>query len=235
MKLTEVYTSIQGEGPNTGMTTTFIRFGGCNFRCPGWGTGTLPDGTVVEGCDTIFAVYPAWRHHWKTVTPEEVMTLVPKKVHNVCLTGGEPLIQKEIDHLVDLLVGADNHHIDLFTNGSIRLPWWAKEDFVTVVMDWKLPGSGERYETDFAPAVEDLRPKDVIKFTIKDHLDFGYAWGLVNRFRLSTLGPTIYFSPVWGKMNATELASLVQAANIPQSRFQVQLHKYLWDPNERER
>ena len=119
MKLCEIYESIQGEGPNTGEPTTFVRFGGCNLRCPGWGEGVLPDGTVVPGCDTVFAVYPEWRSTWLKKAPQEVADQVSDYPQRVCITGGEPLIQapKQMEELITILRGR-HHTIDLFTNGS---------------------------------------------------------------------------------------------------------------------
>ena len=114
MKVNEIYTSIQGEGPNTGIPTTFVRFGGCNLRCPGWGTylvsedghdivriGTevgLPvdkyvgEGTILRGCDTIHAVYPQFRKQWTEMTCLEIAEQCQETAF-VTFTGGEPLIQ----------------------------------------------------------------------------------------------------------------------------------------------
>ncbi|MHA2264890.1 MAG: 7-carboxy-7-deazaguanine synthase QueE, partial [Candidatus Thorarchaeota archaeon] len=97
MKLSEVYTSVQGEGPRVGVPTTFVRFGGCNLRCPGWGSGSLPDGTSVRGCDTIFAVYPEYRSQWESVSVRQLLERIPPEITNVCITGGEPLIQPTKD------------------------------------------------------------------------------------------------------------------------------------------
>ncbi len=65
LKISEIFCTIQGEGPNVGKPTTFIRCGGCNLRCPGWGSTTLPSGEVVGSCDTPYAVFPEYRDQWE--------------------------------------------------------------------------------------------------------------------------------------------------------------------------
>lgn len=235
MNVCEVYTSVQGEGPNTGKPITFVRFGGCNLRCPGWGTGHLPDGTEVPGCDTVFAVYPEWRDTWDSRTPLEVRSLVPDSPRMVCLTGGEPLIQRSKD-MVDLvqLLLQDSFTIDLFTNGSQLLPSWTALNKVTVIMDWKLPGSGEG-GTFNVENLERLYPKDAIKFVVKNRVDFDVAlehiaWAKVEKF----LDAQVWFGPVWNEMDPSELAVWVQE-EYPNGRMNLQTHKYIWHPDERKR
>jgi len=238
MRLSEVYTSVQGEGPNTGEPTTFVRFGGCNLRCPGWGTGTLPDGTVVKGCDTVFAVYPEWRGSWETVTPEGLLDRIPEQPRRVCITGGEPLTQRTSDlntFAEDLLVRG--HHIDLFTNGTIFLkPFlWAHRDLATTtVMDYKLPGSGERDAFHWGN-LKYLSDKDVIKFVIKDEVDLAVAKETMEQMQemKPQWGPQFWFGSVWGSDTA-ELVESINRMNLP-VRLNLQTHKYVWAPNARRR
>lgn len=233
MRLSEVYTSVQGEGPNTGDPTTFVRFGGCNLRCPGWGVGKLPDGTEVPGCDTVFAVYPEWRKTWAKLTPQEVFAKTPPKPSRICITGGEPLMQPkdEMEHYVDLLIRA-GHVIDLFTNGTRPLPVWGTEDAVTVVMDWKMPGSGEYGKFDMNNLAR-LGTKDAIKFVVDGREDFETALECADVVADNSVAQ-IYFGCVWGKLAEGQLAQWV-AAEFPTGKLNVQLHKLMWDPEERER
>jgi len=235
MRLCEVYTSIQGEGPNTGKPITFVRFGGCNLRCPGWGQGELPDGTIVEGCDTVFAVYPEWHSYWSSHTPEEVKLGIPALPKHVCLTGGEPLIQpsKQLQHLVELL-WKDDFKIDLFTNGTQDLGKhpWTQDYGVTVIMDWKLPGSGEGGSFNSYNLVH-LKQKDAIKFVVKDREDFDEALRLINwANEYTSVNAQVWFSPVWGVMDTAALASWVQE-EAPNCRLNIQTHKYIWQPDAR--
>jgi 7-carboxy-7-deazaguanine synthase len=232
VRLSEVYTSVQGEGPNTGDPTTFVRFGGCNLRCPGWGFGKLPDGTEVPGCDTVFAVYPEWRKTWEGQTSQEVFAKVPPSPKRICLTGGEPLIQpkKEMENLVDLLIRS-GHVIDIFTNGTQLLPDWARETEVTVCMDWKLPGAGEvEGESFLRENLERVQFKDMIKFVVKDRADFEVALERARQVNTAQ----IWFGPVWRVMDPGILAGWI-ANEFPEGNLNIQTHKYIWDPDERRR
>ena len=230
MKLCEVYTSVQGEGPNTGKPITFVRFGGCNLRCQGWGTGTLPDGTEVRGCDTVFAVYPEWRDTWDSITPGELLDQIPESPRMVCITGGEPLIQpsKDLNQFVDRLL-ISGYGVDLFTNGTRPLAKhpWVTDPHVTVIMDWKLPGSEEGSTFD-VNNLDYLQSKDCIKFVCKNVHDFDIAlahirWAQDN----DRLKAQVWFGPVWDKMDPAQLAELVET-HYPEGRLNIQTHKYVF-------
>ncbi len=237
MRLCEVYTSVQGEGPNTGRPITFVRFGGCNLRCKGWGTGELPDGTIVEGCDTVFSVYPEWAESWDQIDPIDVRTLIPESPKHVCITGGEPLIQrtKEINALAFGLLH-EGFKIDLFTNGTQNLGkyLWTSIDEVTVIMDWKLPGSKEDETFDLGNLAK-LGEKDALKFVCKDTHDFNIAMHHIQwAAKKDLLAAQVWFGPVWNEMRPALLAELVQE-NYPQGHLNIQTHKYIWKPEERRR
>lgn len=234
MKLVEVYTSIQGEGPNAGELTTFVRFGGCNLRCPGWGEGVLPDGTVVPGCDTVFAVYPQWRDHWTAFEPQSLAEQIRIDVSRICITGGEPLIQpaKEMDLFIEALRSRRVHSFDLFTNGSRILPQWALQRDVNVIMDYKLPGSGEF--GSFEPKNFDLLMpgKDYIKFVCATTEDFYKAAELIRSAQFPDVD--YYFGVAWGLMPYDHLMDLMIQEELG-GRVNVQVHKHIWDPEERRR
>lgn len=238
MRVCEVYTSVQGEGPNTGKPITFLRFGGCNLRCPGWGEGTLPDGTVVPGCDTTFAVYPEWYDTWESKGVQDILKTIPETPRHVCLTGGEPLIQrtKDLNDLVFRLLEM-GFKIDLFTNGTQLLGnyVWTALSQVTVVMDWKLPGSGEGSSFNVNNLIQ-LGSKDAIKFVVKDRHDFDIAlkhieWGNGTALLNGVDTPEIWFGPVWDVMDPKTLVEWME--EVPGARLNLQTHKYIWDPNER--
>lgn len=233
MQLSEVYTSVQGEGPNTGRPITFVRFGGCNLRCKGWGTGTLPTGEVVKGCDTIFAVYPEWRGTWDSVTVADVLERIPNSPRRVCITGGEPLIQpsREMSELAQKLLGM-GFKIDLFTNGTRPLDKhpWTGDGNVTVVMDWKLPGSLEG-TTFHMPNLDHLDSKDAIKFVCKNRFDFDCALGHLEAWS-HRIKAQAWFGPVWGELDPVDLAGWLEM-EYPEGRMNIQTHKYIWNPEER--
>lgn len=222
MRLVEVYTSIQGEGPNTGKQIQFVRFGGCNMRCPGW------------PCDTEFAIDPKHKDLWIKLDPLGVASRIAAYPKHVCLTGGEPLIQRqdELRRLVDSLLN-DNYHIDLFTNGSQPLPIWALKRQVTVVMDWKLPGSGEEATnlTTRGLNIECLQAKDAVKFVITDAADLTYAMDIWRTYQDAEC--QWWVGKAWNSdYTNAELVQTILAHELPWN-LNIQMHKHIWDPEER--
>jgi 7-carboxy-7-deazaguanine synthase len=159
LRLTELYSSVQGEGPRTGEVTTFVRFGGCNLRCPGW------------PCDTQHAIDPAIWSKDPLVPPEQLLSDVLKMSgNNVCITGGEPTMQDPAA-LQILGQGLLEHGrtVDVFTNGTMcMLPPWMGLETVCVMLDWKLQGSGDSQKGAEIRLVnaKHLSPKDGLKFVI---------------------------------------------------------------------
>jgi 7-carboxy-7-deazaguanine synthase len=224
MKLVELYTSIQGEGPNVGKPIQFVRFGGCNMRCPGW------------PCDTQHAIDPQYRDTWAKTTPEELSASIPAYPPHVCLTGGEPLIQpeREMSFFVNLLL-KKRFKIDLFTNGSRPFPPWVFSSDVTVVMDWKLPGSGEA-TTGWDMKVanrEALGKKDAVKFVCADEDDLDVAHRLYLDWRAKYGGAGIrhkvYVAAAWGRMTEERIVEFI-TNNQLNWYLNTQVHKYIWDP-----
>ncbi len=233
MKVVEVYESIQGEGPHVGQPTTFVRFGGCNLRCPGWGQGELPDGTEVLGCDTIFAVYPEWRHTWKKMDVVDIAG--PINTTNVTLTGGEPFIQRtsELEDLHSLLF-EEGHTIDIFTNGSRPFPEWVTRKGVTLIVDYKLPGSGEYGAYRQLNTARLNLHKDAIKFVCKDTHDFMVALEDIELHRFD-LYAQVYFGVVWDvEFTAADLAPLI-LEHAPYAKLNIQTHNIIWPALERRR
>jgi 7-carboxy-7-deazaguanine synthase len=185
---------------------------------------------VVDGCDTVFAVYPEWRDTWDSVTPSGVADQISTSPRRICITGGEPLIQpkKQMEEFVEIL--RRRHHLfDLFTNGSRLLPDWALLPQVTIIMDYKLPGSGEYGSFDYSN-LELLTNKDALKFVVKDDRDVEVALGMLDQQRLDC---QIYFGPVWGTDTDWVVSEVFPHA--PKAKLNLQTHKYIWDPDERAR
>jgi 7-carboxy-7-deazaguanine synthase len=218
MKLSEIYTSIQGEGPNTGKLIQFVRFGGCNMRCPGW------------PCDTQFAIDPIYRDEWESVQPHEILQRMPPFPRHVCLTGGEPLIQpsKQLEQFVKGFPQG-SWRFDLFTNGSQGLPGWAFDQDVTVVMDWKLEGSGERttgLDTRKANA-RILWSKDAIKFVVCNEDDLDEAREVTDWAYKMGVRASLWVGAAWGHMEPPELMEYILKYRLPW-KVNVQVHKYIW-------
>ena len=223
MRLSEIYTSVQGEGPNTGHPIQFVRFGGCNMRCPGW------------PCDTVFAIDPKFADTWDSVTAEQVFSRLWMNPHRICITGGEPLTQRssEMDDFVKLCL-TDGFSIDLFTNGSMILPHWVFNARVTVVMDWKLEGSGEG-QTGYPNRVANakvLHRKDAIKFVVVDRQDLHEAARVTRDFAMADVQASLWVGAAWGRITPEEVIDFILEENLPW-RLNVQTHKYIWKPDER--
>lgn len=201
MKLSEIFVTVQGEGPNVGVKTVFVRFGGCNLRCPGWGTAVMPNGEVRGSCDTPYAVWPEFRDQWEDATPASIMLKVNEirgNATHVCITGGEPLTQRsfEMDKLAEMIL-SQNMTIDLFTNGTRRYPEWAHNTRVTVCMDYKMPSSLEN-DTFLEANLSLLETKDMIKLVVdmnneKDRS----ALDVVVTLIANESKAQIYIGPVW--------------------------------------
>jgi 7-carboxy-7-deazaguanine synthase len=220
LRLSELYTSIQGEGPNVGTVSTFIRFAGCNYRCPGW------------PCDSPYAIDPkVYNKESRWVEPEGIMfDLQSEPSMNVTLTGGEPFLQNReaMSDLAHMLLST-GRTIDIFTNGSRPFPAWIQNDKVTVIMDWKLPGSGEAQKDLDVREVNrrNLDPKDVVKFVCKDKVDLQAATEWMHQW-----GPTrhqIYFGAPWQDgIPESDVARYMILNDLHEVKLNVQVHKYIW-------
>lgn len=189
------------------------------MRCPGW------------PCDTQFAILPEWSHTWLATDPGEIMETIASWPKHVCLTGGEPLIQRkaEMEDLGDRLLEM-NYAIDVFTNGSQPFPGWARSGRVTIVMDWKLPGSGEEY-TGIAQRrdnLEHLTATDAVKFVVADKDDLNAA---VSAYRLQDMQSypfEVFVGAAWGKITEQEIVDYILTHRLPW-KLNVQVHKFVWE------
>lgn len=234
MRLSELYASTQGEGPNVGETTVFVRFGGCNLRCPGW------------PCDTAHAVDPVYRKEWSRpgvsdLAEQTASVAMRAGASLITLTGGEPFLQPsaELAEYTETLVTDHGYRFEAFTNGTIQYPDWAL-DRVAMIMDWKLPGSGEDPSN---PArilnVERLANANIrhaVKFVCKDEQDFHVAAVLYNNYLRHYKGNfDVYYGRVWdGEITNARLVELVMTYQLPW-KLNVQMHNYIWPANERGR
>jgi 7-carboxy-7-deazaguanine synthase len=233
LRLSEVYQSVQGEGPRVGSPTVFVRFAGCNLRCPGW------------PCDTPFAIDPAlFRQEWRTVShvdiADEILDVCGDNIRNICFTGGEPMLQseKELELLVNVLIDRGFKTFEAFSNGTIIYPdWWL--DNIYTVMDWKLPGSGEKTDvTERWKNSAELGAGDAVKFTIKDREDYDIAcqvWSDLEEMWQDDPSPTrpvVYYGPVWDAIQPKTLVEWVLSDGFDW-KLNLQIHNMIWDRTER--
>jgi len=204
LRVTEIFYSLQGETRTVGLATVFVRLTGCPLRCGYCDTGYAFQGGEWMEQAAILDRVASWPTRYVTVT------------------GGEPLAQRCCRELLIRLCDA-GYQVSLETSGALDIANIDKR--VVVVMDLKTPASGEseknRYEN-----IDLLKDQDQIKFVIKDRKDYEWAKDAINQYQLDRRCE-ILISPVYGSMDATELAQWMLQDSLP-VRLQVQLHKLLW-------
>lgn len=217
LQVVEKFVSINGEGRRCGQLATFIRFAGCNLNC-GY-------------CDT------AWANDRKVafdpMTAEEVYAYIKDtQVTNVTLTGGEPLLQQDMRELLELLSQDPELYVEIESNGSVLLSKFSDlENPPSFTMDYKLPSSG--MERMMALGNFDLlTEKDTVKFVSGSMADLEKARELINKYKL-TEKTSIFISPVFGEIELESIVDFMKDNQMNGVNMQVQLHKIIWDPNER--
>jgi 7-carboxy-7-deazaguanine synthase len=208
VRVTEIFFSIQGESTQAGKPCVFVRFTGCDLRC-GY-------------CDTAYAF-----HGGKDMSRADILGEVARHpARFVCLTGGEPVLQKELPDLCrELLAGG--YEVSLETHG--QRPLDAIPPGVKKIVDLKTPGSGEEHR-DFRE-LESLRDGDELKVVVCGEADFRWAVGVIDRIGLWGRVPVL-FSPSFGEVAPQDLARWVLASERP-ARLQLQMHKIIWGAEAR--
>lgn len=212
----EKFVSINGEGVRAGELAVFIRFAGCNLKC-GY-------------CDTKWANAvdaPAEKMESKDILDYILST----GVKNVTLTGGEPLLRQEMGELIDTLMSA-GLRVEIETNGSIHLREFADRVYRPVfTMDYKLPSSGmEEYmcSDNFGC----LEKHDTVKFVSGSIEDLERAVEVIESHHL-TERCHVYISPVFGKIEPADIVEFMKEKKLNDVRLQLQLHKFIWDPDKK--
>jgi len=204
LRLTEIFHSLQGEARSVGWPTVFVRLTGCPLRC-GY-------------CDTTYAFKGGDWHEIDDILRE----VASYKARHVCVTGGEPLAQKDCLTLLRKLCD-EGYEVSLETSGSLDVA--EVDPRVVKVMDLKTPSSGEMEKNRYSN-IEHLSKQDQVKFVIANAEDYQWSCDKMREYRLNERCETL-FSPVQGQMPASDLAEWILRDALP-VRFQVQLHKYLW-------
>jgi 7-carboxy-7-deazaguanine synthase len=204
LRITEIFYSLQGEARSVGCPTVFIRLTGCPLRC-GY-------------CDTSYAFQGG---EW--YTPEDILAEARRyNTRHVTVTGGEPLAQKSCLNLLSRLCDA-GYQVSLETSGALDVS--TVDSRVIKVMDIKTPASGES-DKNLDSNLQYLNSRDQVKFVLSDRQDYDWAVALLRQHALADKCEVL-FSPVYGQLEARQLADWVLADQLP-VRFQIQLHKLLW-------
>jgi 7-carboxy-7-deazaguanine synthase len=210
LTINEIFHSIQGESTHSGRPCVFVRLTACDLRCS-W-------------CDTPYAFTEG-----KKMAVDEVLARVDAYgCELVEVTGGEPLLQRDVYPLMEQLL-ASGKTVMVETGGHLSI-----KDVPTSVIrivDVKCPGSGESAKTCWEN-LDLLTSHDEVKFVIQDQHDYEFAKDVVARYRLLDRAAAVLFSPVHNVLSAKDLATWILADRLP-VRLQLQAHKYIWDAHTR--
>lgn len=217
MKVVEKFISVNGEGTHAGELAVFIRFKGCNLRC--------------SYCDTMWANEASCP--CEEMSPKEIASYIQSTgIHNVTLTGGEPLLQKELPKLLKLLKPVNPAlRIEIETNGAVDLSPFCGAHRPVFTMDYKLPSSGcenQMLRKNFSF----LHAEDTVKFVSGTMEDLEKAAEIIREYHL-TERCHVYISPVFGSIEPTEIVNYMMEQKLNHVRLQIQLHKIIWDPDRR--
>ena len=210
MKINEIFSSIQGEGIMQGFPTIFIRTSGCNLRC--------------LYCDTQYAYDEGVDMDLRKILEE----IKNKKIRRICLTGGEPLLQKDCAEFIKTLVTL-GYQVVLETNGSISLIKVPRSQRLSISMDVKCPSSLEHSKMKLENLTR-LGSNDVVKFIIGDLVDMKFAKNIIKRFSLEKK-TNVIMQPVW-KSDPKKIVSFIMDNKLD-VRVGLQIHKFIWPPETR--
>ena len=213
-KLAEHFVSINGEGQLAGALALFLRFAGCNLRC--------------DWCDTSWAngedaPYELVGIPWLVEIANKAIE--EHGVQTVTLTGGE---QKDMVKLIHALIGL-GMRVEIETNGAVPIEPFMREHRPVFTVDYKLPSSGmERYMHTENIAL--LRECDTLKLVCGSRADLDRAAEVIEEYKPQC---PVFLSPVFGRIEPAEMVEFMKAHRLGTVRLQLQLHKFIWDPEKR--
>ncbi len=209
LRVNEIFKSIQGESSYAGIPCVFVRMSGCNLRC--------------SYCDTTYAYDEG---------PAMSLSEIISKINgygcrHVCITGGEPLLQENINKLINLL--KKNHfNVYIETNGSLNIDTLPKG--IVRIVDIKCPDSGMEQEIEWRN-IKRLKHKDEVKFIISSKRDYEWAKGITNKYKITNKA-TVLFGLVYGNLLPKTLAGWILKDGLD-VRIHLQLHKIIWPERSR--
>lgn len=216
MKVSEIFLSIEGEGSRAGLPCVFVRLHGCNLRC-----SYCDSMYAVEGCD-----------YFEMSVDEIVSKVNSFGVGRVTITGGEPLIHKDVLNLIETL--CKSNEVNVETNGAVSISSITSipahsEGKLIVTMDWKSYSSNMSHKM-----IEDnlrlLSSKDVLKFVVGTFEDLQQMFDLLKDNELLC---NIYVSPVFGEIEPCDIVKYILDNGLFSCHVQLQLHKFIWDKDKR--
>ena len=217
MRVAEKFISINGEGVRAGELAVFVRFQGCNLAC--------------HYCDTKWAL--AKDCPCEEMSPEQIHAYIKGTgITNVTLTGGEPLLHKDMDRLLAILLADEELREEIETIGAVDLrKFCACPGRPVFTMDYKLPSSG--YEKSMVLENFELLSKDdTVKFVSGSTEDLERAYKIIREYDLLRKCH-VYFSPVFDDIEPVEIVNFMMDHKLNEARLQIQMHKVIWDPDKR--
>jgi 7-carboxy-7-deazaguanine synthase len=210
LTINEIYHSIQGESTWAGCPCVFVRLSFCDLRC--------------NYCDTDYAFYEGNKRR----LDEILHTVATYSCALVEVTGGEPLLQKNVLPLMSMLCDSD-YTVLLETSGAHDI---SKVDpRVHRIMDLKTPGSGEM-DKNLWSNIDHLTALDEVKFVMGSREEYEWSRDKVQRYDLSSRCRAVLFSPIFGRIDPRQIVEWILGDEL-NVRFQLQMHKFIWSPTQR--
>ena len=210
LKINEIYESVQGESSWAGLRCVFVRLTACDLRC--------------TYCDTEYAFYEGKKRAVADVLAEVLALDCPL----VEVTGGEPLLQKNVHPLMTALCDA-GRTVLIETSGAHDIS--VIDPRVHRIMDLKTPGSGE-VARNLWSNIPHLAKRDEVKFVIGSREDYEWSREQVRAHDLATRCGGVLFSPIFGRIEPRDIVAWILEDKLP-VRFQLQMHKFIWDPKKK--
>ena len=210
IRLTEIYQSIQGESSFVGKRCIFVRLTGCNLRC--------------SYCDTEYSFYGGKNH-----SIGDILNIINDFNCNLVeITGGEPLLQKGVFSLMTNLCDKGKTVL-IETSGNRDISMI--DPRVHIIMDLKTPSSGESHNNRYEN-IKHLKTKDEVKFVIGSEEDYVWSRDKLISEKLNELCGNVIFSPVFAQLEYSKIVDWIVRDGLDVT-FQLQLHKFIWDPTEK--
>ncbi len=217
-RVVEKFVSINGEGQRSGELAVFIRLAGCNLRC--------------SYCDTMWANEEDVK--FTPMNKEEIYDyIISTGVKNITLTGGEPLMADGVSELIDHITRDESLFLEIETNGSIDTSLFRKKsvDNLSFTMDYK-GGTSKMEKHMLLSNFEVLSPADTVKYVVGSREDLVKARDLIEEYNLVERCK-VYFSSVYKEIELDEIVEFMKEFNLNGVRLQLQMHKFIWDSEER--
>ncbi|MGN1304182.1 MAG: putative 7-carboxy-7-deazaguanine synthase QueE [Oscillospiraceae bacterium] len=216
-KVVEKFVSINGEGQRAGQLAVFIRFKGCNLNC--------------DYCDTKWANEPS--APFEAMDENEIYDYIKSTgVKNVTLTGGEPLLCDNIEILLKRLACDKALNVEIETNGSVLIePFASIDKRPSFTLDYKLAGS-KMEQFMKTENYKHLQKNDTVKFVVSSTSDLERAVEIIREYELDKKCG-VYLSAVFGRIEPADIVEFMIKHRLNDINLQLQMHKFIWDPNKR--